>query len=101
MGKKKVIGIVLLVLGILALVGSIANGSAAQWIHGVTLANVVTILLILGFLQLLQHFIDIMLQLFGLGTVTVILHRSCALMGRQNGSGRTKSLYRIIELLLG
>lgn len=48
--KKKTVGIVLLVLGVLSLIGSIGNGSFAGYLDGVDASELVTILLTVGFI---------------------------------------------------
>ena len=61
---------------------------------------VLAVLILRRFLQLLQHFIDIMLQLFCLGAVAVIIHGTGASMGGEYGSCRTQGLNGIVQLLL-
>ena len=48
MGKKRIWGIILLVLGIMSVLGASVNGTFAQMSSGMTLSNIVTVVLMIG-----------------------------------------------------
>ena len=48
MGKKRIWGIILLVLGIMSVLGDYVNGTFAQMSSGMTLSNIVTVVLMIG-----------------------------------------------------
>ena len=61
---------------------------------------VLILILVRRILQLVDHIIDILLQLFRFRTVSVRFHGSCTAMCRKYGSGRPQLLDGILHLLL-